>query len=124
MKLIHRIGYYSIGLIIGIIVLFFFLGGKKTSCDYGPNARVLKNIRIKQKSYSDKALFFLNNDKIDSSGFLEIFKNGNVNFSESDVKNDTCSTYMIEGQLQQKPIIVKVENCDSIVEIKEINFKN
>ena len=52
MKLIHRIGYYLGGFTIGIVILIFFLSGKKTSCDYGPNARVLKNIRSKHKTYT------------------------------------------------------------------------
>ena len=44
MKFIHRLGYYLGGFSIGLIFLAFFLSGKRASCDYGPDARVLKNI--------------------------------------------------------------------------------
>ena len=47
MKFIHRLGFYLGGFSIGLIFLAFFLSGKKTSCAYGPNARVLKNISTK-----------------------------------------------------------------------------
>ncbi len=39
MKLIQRIGYYLGGFSIGLVILAFFLNGKKTSCSYGPDAR-------------------------------------------------------------------------------------
>ncbi|PZD78201.1 hypothetical protein [Mesonia sp. K7] len=122
MKLIHRIGYYSIGLFFGIIILIFFLGGKKTSCDYGPNARVLKSIKNKEKTYSPETLLFFNNN--DTTNFHLIFENGEVNFNESEVKKDTCSWYVIEGKLQAKAIALKVENCDSIAKIQQVSFKN
>ena len=56
MKLIQRVAWYSGGFIIGIIVLMFFLSGKKTSCDYSPNARTLKNIRSKVMKISPEVL--------------------------------------------------------------------
>ena len=51
MTLLQRIGYYLGGFSIGLIILAFFLNGKKVSCDYGPEARVLKNINTKKSSF-------------------------------------------------------------------------
>ena len=48
MTLIQRIGYYLGGFSIGLVILAFFLNGKKTSCSYGPDSRVLKNINSKK----------------------------------------------------------------------------
>ena len=50
MKFIHRLGYYLGGFSIGLIFLAFFLSGKRASCDYGPDARVLKNIGQKKNN--------------------------------------------------------------------------
>ena len=47
MKLVYRFGFFFGGFSIGLVFLMFFLSGKKTSCAYGPDARVLKNIQIK-----------------------------------------------------------------------------
>ncbi len=44
MSFIKRLYYYSGGFIIGIFFLVFIFSGKKTSCNYGPNARVIDNI--------------------------------------------------------------------------------
>ena len=52
MKIVHRFGFYMGGFSIGLGFLIFFLSGKKTSCAYGPDARVLKNIRTKKPQYS------------------------------------------------------------------------
>ena len=67
MNFLQRLGFFSIGLIMGIGILMFFLGGKKASCDYSPNARTLKNIRIKERVISDEALGFFQSNNIDTS---------------------------------------------------------
>ena len=67
MKLIHRIGYFSVGLFMGIVILIFFLSGKKTSCNYFPNARVLMNLRSKGHEFSEESLKFFNNNQLDTS---------------------------------------------------------
>ncbi len=54
MRLLHRIGYYLGGFSIGLIILAFFLSGKKTTCAYFPEARVLKNINTKTESPKPK----------------------------------------------------------------------
>ena len=67
MKFIHRLGYYLGGFSIGLIFLAFFLNGKRTSCDYGPEARVLKNINSKPQRISSKAKKAIAQIEIDST---------------------------------------------------------
>ena len=50
MHIAKRFGFYGFGFVIGLLLLFFFLNGKKAGCDYGPDARTLKNIKIKQSN--------------------------------------------------------------------------
>ena len=119
MKFIYRVGYYSGGFVIGLIFLFFFLGGKKASCDYSPDARTLKNIRIKERVFSESTLTSLAIEKLDTSAISEILKNGNVQFSESNTRLDSCKIYVIEGKSSKKNLKIKVENCDSIATILE-----
>ena len=61
MSLMRRLGYYLGGFSIGLILLAFFLSGKRTSCDYGPEARVLKNIRTKTPAYQAALLDAISN---------------------------------------------------------------
>jgi hypothetical protein len=117
MKLAQRLLYYLGGFAIGLILLFFFLGGKKTSCDYGPSARVLKNIRVKKKAFSEQALNNMQRYKIDTTDISLVLTNGDVIFSKSNTKIDSCKIYFIEGSIEEKNISMFIENCDSIAKI-------
>jgi len=112
LKFIKRLGFYSGGFIIGLILLFFFLSGKKTSCDYGPNARTLKNIRIKERAFSEEIIQNLKQQQLDTSAISELLENGNVLFSESNTDLDSCKVYVIEGTVSEKDIKISVENCN------------
>jgi len=122
MKLAHRFGFYFFGFIIGLILLFFFLGGKKTSCDYSPNARVLKNIRIKERVFSEKAKISMVKYAIDTADISKILKEGNVNFSKSNTKLDSCKTYFIEGIAKKQTIGLLIANCDSIATVNSLKL--
>ena len=124
MKLIHRVGYYLGGFSIGLIFLAFFLRGKNTSCDYGPNARTIKNISIKKKLYTENAHKEMKVLKLDSIVLNKLIQTGNVNFSESDTKSDGCKTYLIENNLNDKDIAIIVKNCDSVASILDIKLVN
>ena len=117
MKFLHRLAYYLGGFGIGLIILFFFLGGKKTSCDYGPNARVLKNIRIKERVFTEEALMTMNQNDIDTSAISRILNDGNVLFSESNTELDSCKHYKVEGELADKTLKIEVKNCEKIATI-------
>ncbi len=116
MKLIHRFGFYFGGFSIGLIFLMFFLSGKKTSCAYGPNARVLKNINSKKILFSNEASEVMRQNALDSNSIFEVLKYGEVVFNESDTKRDSCRVYTIRRQ----GIKLKVENCDSLATVKSL----
>lgn len=120
MKFIHRLGFYLGGFIIGIIILFFFLGGKKTSCDYGPEARTLKNIRLKPRFFSEQSLAYLKQQGMDTSIVSVLLKNGDVLFSESNTKLDSCKLYIIEGPILEKEMKMKIENCEAKVTVLKL----
>ncbi len=123
MKLGQRLFYYLGGFAVGLIILFFFLGGKKTSCDYGPSSRVLKNIRIKEKVFSEEAALVFDQSELDSTDLKNILTEGDVNFSKSNTKLDSCRTYFIEGSTKDKKVNMLIENCDSIAKIKTFHIK-
>ena len=71
----------------------FFLSGKKTSCAYGPDARVLKNIQIKRLQYSESVQLQLNSNKID----IQFLTNGIYLF-----KLNSCLILLISVTAQLK----------------------
>lgn len=122
MKFVHRLAYYSFGLGIGIVFLLFFLSGKKTSCDYGLDARVKKNIRIKKREISKEAQQQFQQFNIDTASISSLLINGDVDFKKSNTHLDSCKTYYIQGVYQSNKIAMQFENCDSIARIKEVNL--
>lgn len=123
MKVAQRIAWYLGGFGIGLIILFFFLGGKKTSCDYGPNDRVLKNIRIKDRVLSEAALVSLKSKQLDTSAISTLLYDGNVDFGESITNLDSCNVYIVNGKVSEKKLQVKIQNCAkraTVLSIKEV----
>lgn len=124
MKLAYRLVYFSGGFIIGIALLFFILSGKKTSCAYGPESRTLKNIRLKERAFSESTLNILRENKMDTSAVSILLKDGDVLFSESSTKLDSCKRYVIEGEISEKSLKITVENCEKLATVLDAQVNN
>lgn len=124
MKLKHRLLYFSGGAVLGIIILFFILGGKKSSCAYGPQARTLKHLQIAPRSFSEESLMFFNKHNIDTASVEDILKNGKVDFSKSKTRRDTCQIYYVDGSIQEKELQLQISFCDYVAEIKNASLRN
>ncbi|NRD20141.1 hypothetical protein HNV08_08770 [Winogradskyella eckloniae] len=124
MKFINRLGYYLGGFAIGLILLMFFLNGKEASCDYSPNARTVKNISSKSIHYTNDASIFIGENHLDSTTIVNLIKFGNVNFSKSKTKLDSCKVYFIDNTYKEREMELKIKNCDSIATILDIKYTN
>ena len=113
MNFLQRLGFFSIGLIMGIGILMFFLGGKKASCDYSPNARTLKNIRIKERVISDEALGFFQSNNIDTSFISTVLDGWNVDFGKSETDRKPCKIYFITEEYKENEFELQIENCEN-----------
>lgn len=122
MKLAYRLVYFSGGFIIGIAMLFFILSGKKTSCAYGPESRTLKNIKLKQRAFSEETLNFLRENQLDTTSVSTLLEKGDVLFSESNTKLDSCKIYVIEGIISEKNIKMTVENCEKTATVIDVKI--
>lgn len=120
MKFIHRLGFFLGGFSIGVLFLTFFLAGKKTSCAYGPNARVLKNINGKKIKFDDFARLCAETLQIDTVSIYNALTKGKVLFSESKTQLDSCKVYTIQG----KNLKLKVENCNKVAKILDLSLIN
>ena len=120
MNIAKRFGFYGFGFIIGLLLLFFFLNGKKAGCDYGPDARTLKNIKIKQRVFSTQSLQDLKKNNLDTATVSSLLKLGDVNFGESNIKLDSCKVYVIEGSVKKIKLKMSVQNCEKTATITSI----
>ncbi|QAA80934.1 DUF4258 domain-containing protein [Aequorivita sp. H23M31] len=122
MRLKYRLLYFSGGFIMGLLLLFFILSGKKTSCAYGPDARTLKNIRLKERAFSENTLRFLRENKMDTSAISYLLLKGDVDFSQSITNLDSCNQYVIKGKFQEKNLKVRIANCEKVATVMTAAF--
>ena len=117
----QRLPYFLGGLTVGIIIVVFFLGKKNTTFDYGPNARLLKNIRLKERVFSNEALSTLSTYEIDTATISQILKNRDADMWNK-IKLDTCIQYSIRGNNELEHISIVIKNCDSEAFIEKITI--
>lgn len=126
MDFLKRLGFYLIGLSIGIVFLTFILKKKSdetgVSFCYFPNCRTLKDIRSKQMSYSEDVSRLFSEKKIDTLDIINILKNGEVDFSNSETKTSPCKTYIIEGTLKDKEAVLRIKNCREKALLESITY--
>ena len=129
MSILKRFAFYFGGFTIGIVLLFFFIGGSGASCefDYSPNARVLKNIRNKDRTLSLKSIATIKKNRLDTSFISLALKDGNVLFSKSNTSLDSCKIYQIEFptviESKIKLVYLTIENCNKIAFVQEIEIR-
>ena len=132
MRIIQRVGYYLVGVAIGIVLLAVFLKGKMGedgSLDfaYFPEARVLKSLSNMPFTLSAKAQQHHLSRQIDSTVLSNYYKTAAVDFSESNTRSSDClKEYSLTGTALSKELqlFVILNPCDSLVEIKEIKDLN
>lgn len=126
MKLLRRFTFYLGGFGIGIIFVLFFWGGKKSSCSYFPNSRVLKEMRTKTTQFTPEALQFFQTNQIDTVVIRKFFNQGDIEFEKSQTdREQPCRVYVINGSHQKDRIQIEVEECkkaDSIATITKAKF--
>lgn len=115
-----RFTLYGFGFAIGLVLVFFFLGGKNASCNWMPNDRLLNIIAQKEISFADEVKEIIMSSNIDSLDVMQILINGEIDFSKSIVKNEPCRNYWIEGKAAQKELVITVELCGSLALVKTL----
>lgn len=115
MSFLYRLGYYLGGFSAGLVILFFLFNGKRTQCNYGPEARVLNN--LSEKQWEAKTTL-LPNMTLDSITVQTLLKSADVDFAASDTKRDSCKRYALSTYFDNKNIALEVENCEKTVYIQ------
>ncbi|WP_430408333.1 hypothetical protein [Kordia sp.] len=123
-SLLRRTGFYLGGVAIGLVIFAFLIRGRGVKCEFNylPNARTLKNIRMKARQFSPEIRQLIDNKEIDTSEISNILTYGDVDFSRSKIKVDSCKLYIIEGMLRNKEVELTILNCDSTAQIKTIKM--
>ncbi len=118
--LIKRIGFYLIGVTLGVVGVSFFWKKKEVSFDYGMDARTLKTIQKKQRLFSKEAKNTIRKKNIDTLAIADILENGDVDFSKSLPREKPCAIYYVEGKYDSKKINLIIKRCDSTAIVEKI----
>ena len=114
MKLLYRLGYYLAGFSVGLIFLAFIFSGKKTSCNYGPSARVKNDLL--QKTIQISSDLQSRYPQLNDSTLRTYIEKGSIDFSKSKTKLDSCRVYFIELE-EETNSFLEVANCKKQVKV-------
>lgn len=89
-----------------------------------PNARTLKNIRLKKRAYTPSSQKVLATHQLDTASISALLKTGDVLFSESNTKLDSCKIYVIEGESSEKMLKISIENCEKLATILSVEVNS
>lgn len=120
MKFYQRLAYYLGGFTMGLVLLFFFLSGKRASCNYMPNDRVLNDIGRKSIRYSEHLRSQIQSSPEDTLIIKKILLYGKVDFSKSDKGISSCNEYTIYGKKELKNTYLKLRNCSNYAVIDSL----
>lgn len=127
MDFIKRLGFYLVGLSIGIVFLTIFLKKKSDETGvyfcYFPNCRTLKDIRSKPMYYAAEVTKKMTQYQLDSLDIKYILTEGDVDFSKSDTKSVPCKTYIVASELKDKQWTFTVRNCSNKATLQQIDVQ-
>lgn len=121
MAFIKRLGWYLVGVSIGLVFLAFILKNKSGEegidfC-YLPNCRTLKDIRSKTFSPINAANDTIAFDNLDIET-KDILVHGAIDFGKSDTKAKPCKTYFIRSKNDK--VELQLKNCPERAILEEI----
>ncbi|WP_027382682.1 DUF4258 domain-containing protein [Epilithonimonas caeni] len=94
--MLKKLKFYAIGLIPGLLIVFFILNQKGTSCSYFPNDRVIAETLTKDFFYSENFKKEMESNKITEKQLKdEIITNGTIDFDRSQAQKQPCPDYLL-----------------------------
>ena len=98
MSFARRIRLFIIGILIGSLVVWGFLFRGRTFPAWTPEGRVLEALHEYPIRISSEARCMLNCNQIKDEDILALIADGDVLFSESDIRGKDIPEYVVEGK--------------------------
>ena len=119
-----KIKFFLIGLVPGLIIVFFVLNKKGVSCSgYLPNSRVIAETLSKDFKYSESFKAEMNALQLNEKFIKDsIITEGNVDFDRSHAQKKPCPDYLISYPKNNPKYEVVFEKCAE--EAQLLSLKN
>ena len=111
--MLRKFKFYLIGLVPGLLIVFFILNQKGASCSgYLPNSRVIAETLSKDFSYSEEFQTEMKILNIDEK-FLKdsIITKGLVDFERSNAQKKPCPDYLLHYPEKNPRFEIAFEKC-------------
>ena len=107
-----KLKFYAIGFIPGLLIVFFILNQKGTTCSYFPNDRVIAETLTKDFKYSPTFKTEMETYKI-SEKFLKdsIIAAGKIDFDRSKAQTKPCPEYLLLYPAKKPRLEVNYYKC-------------
>ncbi len=108
-----KLKFYMIGLIPGLVIVFFILNKKGASCSgYLPNSRVIAETLSKDFTYSHQFKAEMAASKVDEK-FLKdsIITKGKIDFDKSHAQKKPCPDYLLVYPEENPVYEITFEKC-------------
>ena len=117
-----KLKFYMIGLVPGLIIVFFILNKKGASCSgYLPNSRVIAETLSKDFKYSDSFKTEMNTLKIDEKFVKDsIITHGKVDFDRSHAQKKPCPDYILMYPEKNPIYEISFEKCEETTVLNSI----
>ncbi len=109
----RKLKFYLLGLLPGLLIVFFILNKKGASCSgYLPNSRVIAETLSKEFTYSEEFKTQMQNLKINEN-FLKdsILQKGEINFDRSKAQQEPCPQYLLVSPEKNSKYEITFEKC-------------
>ena len=115
----RRFAYYGFGLLLGIVSVRFITRQKGADFSYGPEARVLKNLKLKTMILNPEMDCYFEKSNFSEKAFKELWEKSDldVSFSESEAQREPFKRYQLYGEYRDKTYAFYVENQDSTLHV-------
>ena len=122
--MLRKFKFYLLGLIPGILLVFFILNKKGAQCSgYLPNSRVVAETLSKKFVYSEDFAMQMKTLKLDEKFLRDsILTDGYVDFEKSNAQKKPCPTYLLTSSEDQPKYEITFEKCDKVATFSTLKF--
>ena len=120
--MLRKFKFYLIGLVPGLLIVFFILNQKGASCSgYLPNSRVIAETLSKDFSYSEEFQTEMKILNIDERFLRDsILTKGLVDFERSNAQKQPCPDYLLHYPEKKPRFEITFEKCSEKVTFQTV----
>jgi len=124
MNMGKRVRLFIIGVILGSIIMYFFVL-KDRNIYLGPEEVIITKIQEGKPKISSKAKCKMDCYDISAAEIKLLLENADIDFSASDVHGKPCKTYIINNEDNSVELNqVTFQLCDTVIILSNIEVKS